>query len=123
MFAEHQANAGDPFAMVSNALKLGDDVNGGDDIPEVGGHRLLGGDQVDRVILNVKAAAVDLIICLYHLAGETEVAAAQGLHRLANGLLGAAAEIDHVTAEVCKVMLELCPHGSHVHPPATQTGR
>ena len=55
----HQRDLGDALGVVAHALEVDDDVQDRDDRAQVASHRLLGGDQLDRLLLDLEALAVD----------------------------------------------------------------
>ena len=69
----HQRDLRDSFGVVTHALHVDDDVQRGDDRAKIGRHWLLGRDQLDRVLLDLEAEAIDLGVRFDDPAGAVVV--------------------------------------------------
>ena len=69
LVAVHEDDLADPLGVVADPLEVADDAQGRDDLPQVGGHRLLRGDQIDAPVLQLPALPVDLGVIGDHLPG------------------------------------------------------
>jgi hypothetical protein len=59
LFAKHQSDRGDSLGVISNALQLGCGLENGGQHAKISGHRLLGGDDGEGVVLDGVALFVD----------------------------------------------------------------
>jgi len=75
-----------------HALEVGGEVHGGDQDAQVGGHRLLPGDHLERALFEVLAQGVDLRVVRDHPLGPGQIAVQQ---RVGSALHCGADELGH----------------------------
>ncbi len=69
LVAVHEDDLADALGVVADSLQVADDAQDRDDLPQVGGHRLLRGDQIDALVLQCPALPVDLGVVVDDLLG------------------------------------------------------
>ena len=74
LVGEHERDLRDALGVVGHALEIDDDVQHRDDRAQIAGQRLLRGDQLEALVLDVVALLVDAQVVGDDLAGKIEVA-------------------------------------------------
>ena len=111
--AEAQVDAGDALGVVPDAFEVGDDHEGAHDGAQVGGEGLLGGDDEDRLFLDIEALLIDGGVFFDNALGPLEVGRTQGLDAVDHRLLGHGAENEDIVLEVGELLVEeLSGHGA-----------
>ena len=77
---------GDVLGEVADALQIGGDAHGADDLAQIDRHRLAAGDGENRLLLDLLLQRVHVRVGRHHASSEVGVAAGQRLDRIAQGL-------------------------------------
>jgi len=106
------ADVGDARCIVAHPLQVGNDVQDGRQAPQVGGHRLLGGNLQQRRFFNFEALPVDQHIFGFERASGDRIASFQGIHRPGDRLFDHAAEDQHFILESLELAMESATTGA-----------
>ena len=109
--AHPQADFGDTLSVVPHPLQLHGDVQQGNNGPQVAGHRLLSGDQVDAQVLYFVPFAVDMVILGNQLLGFSQVPVFQGRHGADDGLVHHIGQQQHLGLQVFQLAVQV--HAQH----------
>ena len=117
LVAHPQADLGDAFGVVADALEFGGDLNDGYQAAQIGGHRGLQGDQVDAFLFKFDLEVVDLVVLIDDGLGAVEIAILEGVDGAHDGLFDHATEKQQVVLDLLKLLCVLGPG----HFPLSQT--
>ena len=109
LIAHRQADFGDALGIVAHPLQFRRDVQHRDNRPQIAGHRLLRGDEVEAEFLDFEPLPVDVVILLDHLARHRQVAVLQRLHRLMNGDAHGYPHRLHILLQLGQPLVEIFP--------------
>ena len=115
---EQRHALGDILGIVADPLDHAGDLQRGDDVAQVAGHRRAQRDQLDGAPLGLDLERVELLVVLDDLGGAVEVALHQAAHRLADRMFGQAAHLADERAQPVEVLVErldrMSAAGGHV---------
>jgi len=97
---------GDVFGVIANALDHARNLERGDDIAQVAGHRRAQRDQLDRAALGLDLERVELLVVLDDPLGAFQVAIDEAAHRFADGVLGQPAHLADERAQPIEILVE-----------------
>ena len=107
----HLTNAdGDVDGLISDALKIGIDADDGEDEPEVDGHGLLHGEEVESHLVDLALEAVDGRLGAQDELADGEVTGPVGLDGALDGLFGHAGHDEQFFLEVVEALVEFYAH-------------
>lgn len=95
----------DVHAEVSDALQIGDDLEGHRDEAQVRRHRLTGGEDAQRQLVHLTFEAVDAAIHAHRLARQLAVAFGERVDALDNHLLDERPHEEDLVAERAQLLL------------------
>ena len=101
------AGLGDVHRQVADPLQVGVDLHGRDDDAQVGGHRLMQGQQLEAAIVHFHVQVVDRLVAGQHGVERRVVAVHHPAHRFAHPLLGQPAHREQPLLERVEILLEM----------------
>ena len=101
---------GDVLGLVADALHVGDHFQGGGDLAQVPGHRLLLQKQLQAQRLDGALLLVDLRVQGAHLGGQGGVSLRQGLGGQGDDLLAQGAHLDELPVQQRQLLVKLSSH-------------
>ena len=101
---------GDVLGLVADALHVGDHFQGGGDLAQVPGHRLLLQQQLQAQGLDGALLLVDLRVQGAHLGGQGGVSLRQGLGSQGDDLLAQGAHFDELPVQQRQLLVKLSSH-------------
>ena len=119
---------GDVLGIVADALDHAGDLERGDDVAKVAGHRRAKRDQLDRPALGLDLERVELVVVLRRLrAAPSTSRCDQAAHRFADRMLGKAAHLADERAQPVEILVERLERMSaallHRSAPISRIGR
>ncbi len=97
---------------VTHPLQVGAHPQAGDDDAQVGGHRLLPGQQSDRPLLELDLQGVDLLVRGDDALGQREVGVEQGDGGPVDRGADQSGHLDHLVGERVELLVELLAHAN-----------
>ena len=107
------AGLADVHGQVAHPLEVGVDLDGGDDHAQVGGHRLVQGQQLETAVVQLDVQVVDGLIAGQYGLERRTVAVHQAAQRFAHPFLGQAAHGQQALLERVELVLEVSKHAFH----------
>ena len=118
---------GDVLGIVPDALDHARDLERGDDVAKVAGHRCAQRDQLHRAAFGLDLKRVELLVVLDDPLGAFEVAVDQAAHRFADRMLGQPAHLADERAQPIEILVEyferMSAGGCHCLAPISRNGR
>jgi len=108
--ARCKARLGDVFGQVGHALQLVIDFHGRGDPAQIHGHRLVQGQDLQALLLDVVLLLVDLAIAGDDLVGQLDIAILQGADGLVNRLFHGRGQGQQVALQAIQVALKVFGH-------------
>ena len=107
---EEGDDLGDVLGLVADALHVGDHLQGGGDLAQIPGHRLLLQKQLQAQRLDGALLLVDLRVQGAHLGGQGGVSLRQGLGGQGDDLLAQGAHLDELPVQQRQLLVKLSSH-------------
>jgi hypothetical protein len=107
--------SGNALGVVAHPLQVGDDVQHRRDRSQVARHRLLGGDQRQRALLDLEALAIDQRVVGDHPLRSGTVALIQRYHRTIDRLVHHAGQQQKLFLQRVELRVEVCPGAARNH--------
>ena len=96
---------------VAHPLEVGAHPHRGDDDAQVGGDRLLAGEQVDGQRVELSRMRVELLVGLDDRLGQVDVGVEQGGRGPGHGRAGQPGHLDELVGDGVEVLVERVAHG------------
>ena len=113
----HLHDRADALGVIAHALEVDVDRERGDDHAQVDGHRRLLREQLQRLLVDLVAGAVDLVVVADHGVGERRVAVDERLQRALDLAIDHRPHLEDAVLEAFEVGVELfARHGPQVIP-------
>ena len=103
-------NLGNVLRLVANALHVGNHFQGGGDLPQVTGHRLLPQQQLQADALHIPLLLIQSRRNGRHLGGQRRAALRQSFHRQGDGVLTQGAHLGHFLLQQRQLLVKIVPH-------------
>ena len=98
---------GDVHREIAHTLEVGVDLDGRDDLPQVGRHRLVERQQREAAVVDVDVELVQRLVAPHDPIDDHGVAAHEALHGGADALLRKAAHLEQARLEPLELLLEV----------------
>ena len=96
--------------LVADALHIGDHFQGGGDLPQVTGHRLLPQQQLQADALHIPLLLIQSRCNGRYLGGQSRTVLRQGFDRQRNGILTQGAHLGHFFIQQRQLLVKIVPH-------------
>ncbi len=105
--ARNKHALGDVFGQIAHPLQIVVDLQHGHDEPQIGGHRLIEGQNLEALFLDLDLHAVDLGVVGDHLLGHHGVAIDQRGDRLGDGLFDQRADEQNLLLQAVDLAMDV----------------
>ena len=100
---------GDVHRLVPDPLQVGVDLHGRGDEPEVGGHRLLEGEQAQAALVDLDLQIVDVLVRGDDALRRIDAALDEGVGGVVHALLDERAHVQQAVLERLHLLFEMMP--------------